>query len=62
MRYLIKRCKELNIKKIILEVSETNDAAINFYNHFNFFTVGIRKKYYKDGSDAFLKEKFLIKK
>ena len=62
MRYLIKRCEELNIKKIILEVSETNDAAINFYNHFNFFTVGIRKKYYKDGSDALLKEKILLKK
>ena len=61
MRYLIKRCEELNIKKIILEVSETNDAAKNFYSHFQFYTVGKRKKYYKDGSDALLKEKFLIK-
>ncbi len=62
MRYLIKRCEELNMKKIILEVSEINDAARNFYSHFQFFTVGIRKKYYKDGSGALLKEKFLIKK
>ncbi len=62
MRYLIKICEELNIKKLILEVSETNYAAKNFYNHFQFFTVGIRKKYYKDGSDALLKEKTLIKK
>ena len=62
MRYLIKICEELNIKKLILEVSETNYAAKNFYNHFQFFTVGIRKKYYKDGSDALLKEKFLINK
>ena len=60
MRYLIKICEELNIKKLILEVSETNYAAKNFYNHFQFFTVGIRKKYYKDGSDALLKEKILI--
>ncbi len=62
MRYLIKRCEELNMKKIILEVSEINDAARNFYSHFQFFTVGIRKKYYKDGSDALLKEKILINK
>ena len=62
MRYLIKICEELNIKKLILEVSETNYAAKNFYNHFQFFTVGIRKKYYKDGSDALLKEKILINK
>mgnify|MGYP001422215215 FL=1 len=62
MRYLIEICEELNIKKLILEVSETNYAAKNFYNHFQFFTVGIRKKYYKDGSDALLKEKILIKK
>ena len=62
MNYVIKICKELNIKKLILEVSESNYAARNFYNDFQFFTVGIRKKYYKDGSDALLKEKFLIKK
>ena len=62
MRYLIKRCEELNIKKIILEVSETNYAAKNFYKHFQFLTVGKRKRYYKDGSDALLKEKILIKK
>ena len=62
MNYVIKICNELNIKKLILEVSENNYVARNFYNHFQFFTVGIRRKYYKDGSDALLKEKFLIKK
>ena len=62
MRYLIKICEELNIKKLILEVSENNYVARNFYNHFQFFTVGIRRKYYKDGSDALLKEKILINK
>ncbi len=62
MKYLIKICEKLNIKKLILEVSESNYAAKNFYSYFEFFTVGIRKNYYKDGSDALLKEKFLIKK
>ena len=59
MSYLIKRCKKLNIKKLLLEVSKSNINAEKFYNRFNFYTVGIRKNYYKDGSDALLKEKIL---
>ena len=59
MSYLIKRCKKFNINKLLLEVSRNNINAENFYNRFNFYTVGIRKNYYKDGSDALLKEKIL---
>ena len=59
MKYLIKYCNKLNIKKILLEVSETNSIAEVFYSKFNFLTVGIRNNYYKDGSHAVLKEKNL---
>ena len=59
MSFLIKRCKKLNINKLLLEVSQSNITAENFYNRFDFSTVGIRKNYYKDGSDALLKEKNL---
>ena len=59
MGFLIKECEKLNIKKLLLEVSETNFAAEGFYRKFDFLTVGIRRKYYKDGSSAFLKEKDL---
>ena len=62
MRYLIKQCEKLNLKKIILEVSNNNLTAKKFYSRFDFFTVGIRKIYYKDGSDAILKEKKLTTK
>ena len=62
MSYLIKQCEELNLKKILLEVSHTNLTAEKFYNRFDFSTEGIRKNYYKDGSDALLKEKKLITK
>ena len=62
MRYLIKQCEKSNLKKLILEVSNNNFTAEKFYNRFNFFTVGIRKNYYKDGSDAILKEKNLTTK
>ena len=59
MSYLIKKCEKLNLKKILLEVSQANVTAERFYSRFDFFTVGIRKNYYKDGSHALLKEKKL---
>ena len=59
MNYLITQCEKLNIKRLLLEVSETNSSAEFFYNKFNFLTVGRRKNYYKNGSDAILKEKIL---
>ena len=62
MKYLIEQCEKLNLKKLLLEVSRSNIIAEKFYSRFDFFTVGIRKNYYKDGSDAVLKEKKLITK
>ena len=62
MRCLIKKCEKLNLKKLLLEVSQSNVTAERFYSHFDFFTVGIRKNYYKDGSHALLKEKKLTTK
>ena len=62
MNYLIKECERLNINKIFLEVSHTNFTAEKFYSNFDFSTVGIRRNYYKDGSDALLKEKKLTTK
>ena len=59
MKYLIKECRKLNIKKLFLEVSNSNFTAEKFYSRFDFSTVGIRRNYYKDGSDALLKEKKL---
>ena len=62
MDYLIKQCEKLNINILLLEVSKRNVIAERFYNKFDFSTVGIRKNYYKDGSDAILKEKKLTTK
>ena len=60
MNHLIKESEKLNLKKLFLEVSNTNEIAESFYDKFYFLTVGIRKNYYRDGSDAVLKEKKLI--
>ena len=62
MNYLIKQCEKLNVKKLLLEVSRSNVIGQKFYNCFDFSTVGVRKNYYKDGSDALLKEKKLTTK
>ena len=59
MRYLIRKCEKLNLKKLLLEVSQSNVTAERFYSRFDFSTVGIRRNYYKDGSHALLKEKNL---
>ena len=62
MSYLIKKCEKSNLKKLLLEVSQSNVTADRFYSRFDFSTVGIRRNYYKDGSDALLKEKKLTTK
>ena len=54
---IFQECQNEGIKKINLEVSLKNKQALSFYDDFGFETISIRKKYYKDGSDALLKEK-----
>ena len=59
---ILKEFKMFEIEKIMLEVSDTNLAALNFYHSFGFETINIREKYYKDGANALLQEKKLLKK
>ena len=54
---IMKECKNENIKSIFLEVSIKNKQALSFYKNSGFKTIDIRKNYYKDGSDALIKEK-----
>lgn len=49
---IIEEAKKIGIKRITLEVKETNIVAINFYNKFGFSKISKRKHYYKDGTDA----------
>lgn len=59
MEHLIKYSKSLNLKTITLEVNENNLSAIHLYDKFNFDHMGIRKRYYKDNSDAVIMSKKL---
>ena len=42
-----------NISEYVLEVRVSNYSAINLYESFKFKTDGIKKKYYKDGENAY---------
>lgn len=53
---LIKFCKQIGMIKIMLEVSEKNLTAINFYKNFGFNKIHKRKNYYSDSSDALIFE------
>ncbi len=45
-----------DISKMFLEVSATNNRAINMYQSFGFTVISRRNKYYADGSDAIIME------
>ena len=57
-KMLMNRVVNCSVKEkalsIQLEVSARNKSAINLYSRFNFLKSGLRKSYYKDGSDALL--------
>ena len=48
-----------DINNITLEVNETNQKAIKFYQKNGFEIVSKREKYYKDGHDAYLMMKVI---
>lgn len=47
-------CRLKKITDISLEVRTTNTAAIQFYKNWNLSVVGVRKRYYDDGEDAYI--------
>ena len=53
---LIRHCENLGLRKLMLEVRESNCRAINLYQSNDFKRVGKRTNYYKtaDGSEAAL--------
>jgi ribosomal-protein-alanine N-acetyltransferase len=56
---LLALCKDNNLSTINLEVSSSNNTAINLYKSFGFSSIDIRKNYYKN-SDAIIMQLKLI--
>lgn len=46
--FMVEKCKELNCKNITLEVRESNNSAISFYEKMGFKKSAIRENYYKN--------------
>ncbi|GKT28598.1 N-acetyltransferase RimI/Ard1 like protein, partial [Aduncisulcus paluster] len=45
---LMQRCREMNVKRGLLDVKESNAPAIGLYESLGFVQVGVRKNYYPD--------------
>ena len=41
-------------REIFLEVREDNPVARGVYQHFGFEEIGVRRRYYDDGTDAIM--------
>ena len=54
LNYIIEKCKDQQINKIMLEVRCDNIPAIKLYDSMGFYKINVRKNYYKKGKDAFL--------
>ncbi|MFH1850737.1 MAG: ribosomal protein S18-alanine N-acetyltransferase, partial [Candidatus Neomarinimicrobiota bacterium] len=52
MRSFLERLNGFNIRKVFLEVADTNLPAIRFYEKFGFSEIAVRRKYYHTGEDA----------
>ena len=51
LSHIITVCTKMDLDNIFLEVRESNTAAINFYEHFGFKKISVRKNYYKDNNE-----------
>jgi ribosomal protein S18 acetylase RimI-like enzyme len=60
IKYSEKKAQENDFKKLSLEVSENNLAAIQLYITTGFQIIQTKKEYYKDGSSALVMRKNLL--
>ena len=52
MQALLRECERRELKKLFLEVRESNAAAIALYRKYGFEKIGQRHRYYADGENA----------
>lgn len=56
---LVEAAKARGVRSLTLEVRESNEAAIQLYEKFGFYSVGRRKRYYpEDDEDALIMWKY----
>lgn len=57
--FAFKHLKLLGVTKVMLEVSDINNKAINLYKKLGFKQIFIRNNYYANGSNALIFEKLI---
>ena len=66
LKFVLEYLKDLNLKKIFLEVEANNIAALNLYRKIGFMRCGVRKDYYAldqgDKADAIVMSNDLARK
>ncbi|MBN6056963.1 ribosomal protein S18-alanine N-acetyltransferase [Nonomuraea sp. RK-328] len=56
---LLQEARRRGAREIFLEVRDDNPRARGVYEHFGFEEIGIRRRYYDDGTDAIMMRKKL---
>ncbi|WP_312856017.1 ribosomal protein S18-alanine N-acetyltransferase [Nocardioides stalactiti] len=56
---VVAHAADLGAERLLLEVREDNDAALGFYGGAGFAEVARRPRYYRDGTDAVVLERFV---
>ncbi|MFI7450539.1 ribosomal protein S18-alanine N-acetyltransferase [Nonomuraea sp. NPDC049714] len=51
---LLREARERGAREVFLEVREDNPVARGVYQHFGFEEIGVRRRYYDDGTDAIM--------
>lgn len=59
MVVLLEESIRRRIRRVYLEVRPSNSAARAFYEKFGFERIGIRRRYYRNGEDAIVMQRFL---
>jgi ribosomal-protein-alanine N-acetyltransferase len=54
LNHFIKEAKEKKVRKVFLEVSVKNEPAIQLYKKSGFKVQSVRKRYYRNGDDAYM--------
>lgn len=57
MESVIEQLREKKVSDLFLEVRQSNQDAIRFYQKFSFAEVDRRSRYYSDGEDAIVMER-----
>lgn len=57
MEETFRKLHEHGIRSVILEVSATNEPGLSFWKSLGFSPVGIKRRFYLDGSDAIIMRK-----